>query len=832
MIISVNWLKEFVDIDLSIDELTMLIGARLVEIEQVVDLSEKYKDIYVARVVEAGKLEDTDHLNLTKIDDGGVDKSVERDENGLIQVVCGANNVRTGMLVAWLPPGSVVPVTFGTKDPVILSAKNLRGVVSNGMLASARELDLGDGHDGIVDITIDGAKPGDSFAQIYELNDYLLDIENKSLTHRPDAFGVIGFAREVAGICGKDFHSPEWIMDIDSNLELVDGVVEAPKVIIDDPKLSGRYQGVVFKKSDEQHSVNELSLIGSFIARSGIRPINPIVDVTNYLMLLTGQPLHAFDYDKLLSVAGEDAEIHVRLAMSGETLKLLDGSVIKLDEEDIVIADATKPLSLAGAMGGADTVIDSETKRVFLESATFNLYNLRSTQMRHGIFSEAITRFTKGQPAELTAPVLYEAVRLLKSAAGLDVISQIREDYPAKAEATSVSISLMKINDVLGTKLTVGDVQSVLESVEFEVNIKSDGFEITVPYWRADIHIPEDIVEEVGRLFGYDNVQTSLPTRDFEGINVSKLDKLRAHIRQTLARGGANEVLTYSFVHGDILSKSGQNPDDSYKIINSISPDLQYYRQSLTPSLLQLIHPNIKNGFDDFALFELNKSHPKQLGMTDENVPVESNSLALTVVSRKTKVGSPFYSAKYYATFLGESLGLDLEFNLIEKHDDYPTTAPFEHRRSAVVVDINSGEKLGVVGEYRKSVSRGFKLPEFAAGFEFDVDAVLRARSVAKNRYEPSSRFPSTDRDICFQLKSDVPYADIINETKKSLESTALNFTVLPVDIYELPDSNKKNVTVRINLTSKNRTLTGEEVADVIDKVSESVCQTVDAVVI
>jgi len=207
MIISVNWLKKFTDIDVSIEELASLIGERLVEIEEVVHIGDKYKDVIVAKVVECAPLEGSDHLNVTKIDDGGVAKDVERDENGLVQVVCGAPNVKAGMFVAWLAPNTVVPETYGSAEPFVLGAKSLRGVMSNGMLASARELDLYDDHSGILEIDKD-TKPGASFAELYELDDYLLDIENKSLTHRPDTFGVIGFARQVAGIQGKEFNTP------------------------------------------------------------------------------------------------------------------------------------------------------------------------------------------------------------------------------------------------------------------------------------------------------------------------------------------------------------------------------------------------------------------------------------------------------------------------------------------------------------------------------------------------------------------------------------------------------------------------------------------------
>jgi phenylalanyl-tRNA synthetase beta chain len=208
MIISLNWLKKYVDIKIPTEELVDLIGARLVEVEKTTDFAAKYQDVIIAKVVECEKLEGSDHLSVTKIDDGGVCDGVERDENGLIQVVCGANNVHAGMFAAWLPPRSVVPETFGTPEPFVLSARKLMGVMSNGMLASARELALGDDHNGIIDIKDTKVQPGDSFAERFELNDTLIEVENKSLTHRPDCFGVIGFAREVAGILGQKFTEP------------------------------------------------------------------------------------------------------------------------------------------------------------------------------------------------------------------------------------------------------------------------------------------------------------------------------------------------------------------------------------------------------------------------------------------------------------------------------------------------------------------------------------------------------------------------------------------------------------------------------------------------
>ncbi|HEU4715833.1 MAG TPA: phenylalanine--tRNA ligase subunit beta, partial [Candidatus Saccharimonadales bacterium] len=512
MIISTNWLKQFTDIDMPIDELATLIGARLVEIEEVIDYGAKFKDVVVAKVVECKKLEGSDHLNVTKLDDGGKTPDVERDENGYVQVVCGAPNVREGIVVAWLPPNSTVPETYGTDEPFVLGARKLRGVMSNGMIASPRELALFDEHEGILELDSD-LSPGASFAESYELNDYLLDIENKSLTHRPDTFGIIGFAREVAAIQGKPFKTPGWLANIAPEFPVKEGNVEAPSVTIDDPDLSRRYQAVVLSGADG--SAKSPLKIQTYLARVGVRPISAIVDVTNYLMMLTGQPLHAFDYDKLVAAGGGKADIRVRTGHEGEKLELLDGREVTLATSDIVIAAGDTAIGLAGAMGGANTEIDENTKNIIVESATFNLYNLRGTQMRHGIFSEAITRFTKGQPAELTAPVLADAVRLMGEYAGAKRVSDVAESYPGKLDAPTIHVSTQKINDVLGSKFTVGKIQDTMRGVEFTAEAEGDDLSFTPPYWRGDIHIPEDIIEEVGRINGFDFIEPILPRRDF-----------------------------------------------------------------------------------------------------------------------------------------------------------------------------------------------------------------------------------------------------------------------------------------------------------------------------
>lgn len=829
MIISVNWLKKFTNIDGSIDQVAALIGARLVEIEEVVDLGKKYEGVVVAKVVECAPVEDSDHLNATKLDDGGVVRGVERDENGFVQVVCGAPNVRTGLLVAWLPPNTTVPETIGTNEPFVLDARKLRGVMSNGMIASARELALFDDHEGILEIDKDIA-PGTSFATAYELDDYLFDIENKSLTHRPDTFGLIGFAREVAAIQGKAFTTPERLRSAEPEWEEKEGDIPTPKVAIDDPELSARYQAVVLTNVDAKaKSPLETQ---TYLSRIGVRPHSAVVDATNYLMMLTGQPLHAFDYDKLKAVNNGEIDIHVRAAGDGEKLKLLDGREIELASGDIVIANGEKAVALAGAMGGAETEIDENTTNVLLESATFNLFNLRNTQFRHGIFSEAITRFTKGQPGALTAPVLSEAVSLLKLSAGAKRASDVADAYPGKRDNFVVEVNPSNVNALLGSNYTADVMGQTLRNVGFTVEQTGENsLAIIPPYWRADIHIFEDVAEEVGRINGYDAITPVLPKRDFTAVSRAPFDELRANIRKNLMRAGANEVLTYSFVHGDLLKKVGQDPQNGFRIVNSLSPDLQYYRQSLMPSLLNLIHSNSKAGYDDFAIFELNKVHAREYGVDDSELPIEQDQLAFVITHKKELKGDAYYEAKSYVEFLAHQLGITFQFVPITDSLASANSAPFEYRRSAYI-QTTDGETIGVIGEFRSPVLKNFKLSKSTAGFVIETSKLAQAVGGARPSYQPLSRYPSTDRDICFQVDSAVTYGQLIASVDEVLSSSELITSITPVDIYQAEQSQTKNITIRITLASYDKTLTGDEISSVIEEVTTNIAADIGARVI
>jgi len=816
MKVSLNTIKRYIDFELpAIDELVEKINRQLGGVEEIIDLGAKYKGATIVRVVECMPLEGSDHLNITKIDDDGAVQDVERDQDGLIQVVCGAPNVYADMLAVWLPPGATVPATFDDDEPFVLGARKLRGVMSNGMLASPRELALGDDHNGILEIdpsewkpSDEEIKPGADFAKVYGLDDTIIDIENKMFTHRPDCFGQLGVAREIAGIFGKSFTSPHKYKDMP---RFADGSGLELKIINDIPDKVQRFMAVAIKDVTVRPSPLWLRCE---LVRLGGKPINNVVDVTNYIMLHTAQPVHAYDYDKVAT-----GTLGIRLAKEGETIALLNGRVEELESTDIVITDGEKPIGLGGVMGGSETEVSDETRNLILECANFDMYTLRRTSMNHGLFTDAVTRFTKGQSPLQNNRVLLDMLEMVIEVAGGELASNVIDDknlrtFSEDTVHSNLLVSDEFINDRLGLKLTHDDIQSLLKNVEFVC----DGESYTAPFWRTDIEIPEDIVEEVGRLYGFDKLPLELPRRTLKPAPVNTRLTLKTQIREALRRAGANEVLTYSFVHKNILDRAGQDADDAYQLSNALSPDLHYFRRTVLPSLLDKVHMNIKAGYDIFAIFEIGKGHRKAAGLDHQGVPLEQEYVSLALST------GGFYQAKALTEFLASSLGLLFEYVPIEKGK------LFEPRRGALI-RVN-GKIVGAVGEYRALIRRNFKLPDDAAGFELSFDTLAELVKDAQETYRPLSRFPSAERDVTFKVSHDRQYAEMMKAMLGALDSLELETTVSPLGIYRPEDSDTKNVTFRVRFTSHDRTLTGDEVSAFMDQVSSVVCNELGATVV
>jgi phenylalanyl-tRNA synthetase beta chain len=810
-----------------VDELAKIIGAQLGEIEEVTDLGAKYDKIVVAHVVSCVKHPNADKLNVCKIDDGGVVKGVKRDDQGHVQVVCGAPNCREGLNVAWLPPGSIVPSTY-YKEQFTLEARELRGETSNGMLASPSELALSDNHDGILEIKAEevglaNVKPGTPFKSLWGLNDHIIDIENKMFTHRPDCFGILGVARELAGIQNQAFVSPDWYVN-PVELETAQDPNVKLTVDVEIPKLVPRYQAVVMSGIKIGPSSVGMQ---AFLSRHGLKSINNIVDMTNFIMMTTGQPLHAFDFDKV-AVDGQ-VKIVVRHPKKGEKMSLLDGKTIEPRAEAILICDQDKPIALGGVMGGNNSEIDDNTTRIIIESANFDMYNIRKTSMAHGLFTDAVTRFNKGQSPWQTEAVLNKAAEMTREVSpGAHVVSKTVDVKKHLAKNPTVKVGASFINDRLGIELKPMDIKKRLENVEFHVTHQGDQLEVTAPFWRTDIAIPEDIVEEVGRLYGYDHLPLKLPKRDLQPAQTNPQFDFKKQLRDVLSKAGANEVLGYSFVHGRLFEQVGQDAKQAFEISNALSPDLQYYRMSLMPSLLEKVHGNIKAGYDQFALFELNKVHSKVYPKDADGLPTEYDMLALVFAANdkaaKQYAGAPYYQARKYLDYLAAELGLSLTYTAITEPMDYASMKPYDQSRSAIVSVAGTDIVLGAIGEFRAEVRSALKLPAFTAGFALGLGELMQAVAGTADGYLPLAKYPRTSQDISFKVPADTPYALVATLAEKVLVAAAAEhgyeWSLEPLDIYR-SDTGAKHVSLRVTLWHFERTLKTAEVSGVLDAVAD-----------
>lgn len=843
MKVSLNLIKQLINFELPpVDELVARVNQQLGGVEEVIDLKSKYGGARIVRVVECAKHPDADRLSVTKIDDGGAVADVPRDKNGLVQVVCGAPNVHADMWAIWLPPKSTVPASFDDDEPFVLDARPLRGVLSQGMLAAADELDIGTDHEGIIEITERDVPAGVEltagarFAEMFGLDDYVLDIENKMFTHRPDCFGQLGVAREIAGIFHQQFISPDWYKSKQqfTNAEGLDLTVAN-----DVPELVPRFMAVAIKNVEVKSS--PLWLQCQLVAMGG-KPINNIVDATNYMMFMTAQPTHAYDYDKL-----RGSKLGARLARDGEKVSLLNGKEYELTTDDIVIADGEGVIGLAGIMGGSSTEVSSKTKNIVLECANFDMYALRRTAMRHGIFTDALTRFNKGQSPLQNAAVLKQLMSMVGGVQASEVFDLKQFDdwlddyFDGKYTPANIDIDSKFINERLDLDLSGDDICGLLNNVE----IKSHGPEeelgyicIQSPFWRTDLELPEDIVEEVGRLYGFDKLPRQLPMRSIKPAPRNPRRQLKQAIRQSLSRAGANEVLTYSFVHERVLKNAEQDPSRAYRLSNALSPDLQYYRTSVLPSLLDKVHANIKAGHDEFMLFEIGKIHDKELPLTDENLPSEQTFVDGVYASKKPRAGAPFYQVRCLIEQLFKDLGIG--FTVAEMNaentdenlaDNAEIIAPFESDRSTWIVG-ESGEHLGVIGELKQSVRRNFKLPNYTAAFSLDIEKLQTClASSREHNYRPLSRFPSISQDISLRSSVEISHDELLRAVRQCLdESENLHCQIQTLGVYQPKDDAAiKTTTFRLTFTSYQQTLTDAEIKPIMDNIATAALTKLDA---
>lgn len=820
MKLPINSLKEFGLQNLEFEKVLNIISTKIGSVEGYTDLSKMYEGIVIAEILTKEIHPNADKLGVYKIYTGEEE----------IQVVAGDKSLEVGDKVAYISPGNIVPYTYGSSEPIKIKAVNMRGVNSNGMLCSQKELNIGSINDKVF-ILDPQAQVGVSFAHYFDLNDVVIDIENKALTNRGDLFGILGLAREIATSLNMPFTSPSWYQD--GQKEIKASYITLPiEVENKASNLCPRYMCI----SIDNINVKESPIwLKSILLRSDIRPINNIVDITNYLAIITGQPLHAFDYDKLIENdpnSKDTAHITIRVAQQGEKIQTLEGNVVELRENNLVIADSTNPIAIAGVIGGKDTEIDINTKRIILECANFNKFSIRKTSMELGIFTEAVTRFTKGQSPILCPNILHRAVELIKEVSGGEISSDIVDIYPQEQLQKNVSLSITKLNALLGTNLSKKEVKDILTSLEYQI-FSEDTEYVTVipPLFRTDIYIPEDIYEDIGRIYGYENILPRLPLREIKAVRINKNVNLKKKIRDVLSNSGCNELDTYSFTSKINIENAKQDPNQSFHIKNSLSPDLEYMRTSLLVSLLDKGKYNIQKNISPFCIYEFNIPHQK--GYLDNfQLPKEDWHLSLLFTSKENIFdGSPYYQVKRYLEKLLNSLNIpQIEYKLISESSqlDFPVwikniLPTFNSHQSALITYSRGGRDtiLGVIGDIDSDVKRNFKLPLYTGAFEINLEEISKLGN-NYSKYIDDSKFPAITQDICITLNSNIKYINLENLVLNLINTKQRVGTVECIDIYQ-KDALYKNITLRVSIEHKEKTLTDTEYSEIKKKIEEKV---------
>jgi len=777
MLVSLSWLKEFVDIDEDAKTIAEGLTMSGSKVEGIKSYGEEISNVVVGQIVSLEK-----HPNADKLWVGIVDIGSEK-----LQIVTGAENIKVGAYIPVALHGATLP------GGVKIKRSKLRGVESEGMMCSAEELGLDESllpeyqRNGI--FILPPLPLGMDINEALQLKDDVLEFE--ITPNRPDCLSVVGIARETAATFRKSFRMPE--------IRVTE--VEEPnpaRVTIEAPDLCYRYVARVVKNVKIGPSPIWMQVR---LLKAGIRPINNVVDVTNYVMLELGQPLHAFDLDKV-----KNKHIIVRRARDGEKLVTLDGKERILDSSMLVIADEEKAIGLAGVMGGENTEITDSTVNILIESANFKGSNIRHTSKKLGLRSEASARFEKGLDPEITVLACERAAQLMEKYCGGEVLKGIVDEYPKPMERTVLTVRPDRINKFLGTNLATSEMIEILRSLEFEVVEKGEELEIKVPHFRKDVTMEADIAEEIARLYGYNNIEDSLMKNAQTTLgSLTKEQQLEEKAREVLLACGLNEIVTMSFMGERDLDRINVPKDSvlrkAVKIINPLGEEQSLMRTTLLPFMLNVAYTNYSRKVGEFRAFEISRVFlPKELPLKE--LPEEVKTISLGMYGKEVD----FYTIKGVIEELLEVMGIvDVEYVRAEEPSYHPG-------RSAKI--LFKEEVLGVFGEVHPDVLENYDLPVRVYAGELNLDKIIKFANVDK-KYNPLPKYPAVERDIAVVVDEDLFVAEVekvIKETGRGfVEKTAL------FDVYKGPNipEGKKSVAFSIWYRSYEKTLTDEEVNEV-----------------
>lgn len=799
MKVSLNWIRDYVKLpeDMDLKRLAYDLTMSTVEVEDAVDLGASFHDMVVGEIKEVLPHPNADKLRICRTDIGGGD---------IKEIVCGGTNLRDGMKVAVALPGSVCR-WHGEGEPVEIKQSKLRGVESYGMICGAVEIGLADlfpveGEAVILDLSAFDAPAGTPLADALDLNDIILEIDNKSMTNRPDLWGHYGIARELAAL----YHLPmAEFPRFDRNVENTAGF----RVTVEDAERCPRYLSAQIEGLSVKPAPYKMQ---SRIWRVGMRPINALVDVTNYVMLATGQPTHAFDSDH---IAGH---IIVRRAQEGEKLLLLNGKELSLTADDLTIADDEGVVGLAGVMGGAKDSILPETDKVILEVANFQAAGIRRTALRYDNRTEASARYEKAIDPERCDQAFDLSMQLFRELYPDMQVTGLADYYPVPLQKAEIDVPVSWLERRLGKTLTPEDITAKLAPLGFQLTFSGDNMHVVVPTWRStgDVSIKADIMEEVARMYGYENFEAEPITTSFDGA-INQLDKdLERHIKEYLAvRCGMQEIFSYPWMEESYVNAILQSTDGILALSTPPSPSERFIRSSLLPNLCKAVAKN-ERYYGDFAIFETAQVFRDENYTTPydqrEKLPSQRKNVAGAFVSAGKDVAALFRKAKGVVEMMPRYTHMErYDFRQVEK----PVWAD-----EVVWLNIYLGEeRIGDLALLSKRVSMACGIKNVNVMlFQLDQDALVPLRS-RTNTFTHLAEYPMTDYDISLLLDGEVKWADVA-ETIEGVKNPLLHGASF-VDEYrgkQVP-AGKKSLTARLTIGSTEKTLTSAEIEEVANSV-------------
>jgi phenylalanyl-tRNA synthetase beta chain len=804
MKVSLSWLNDYVDIEMAPSDLAEALTMVGLEIESVTEYYRYLDTVFVGRIAEISPHPNADKLHLCKVETG----------RKQISVVCGAPNASVGMLSPIALPGTEFPEGF------VLEKSVIRGQTSEGMLCSEGELGLGDDRSGIMDLD-PSLSVGDQLARALGLSDTVFEIE--ITPNRPDCLSVIGVAREIAAIQKSPLTYPDFTLN-----DTDDRISQQTSVQIEAPDHCPRYAARLLE--DIQIKPSPFWLQQRLLS-VGLRPINNIVDVTNFVLMETGQPLHAFDFERLAQ-----NRIVVRTANKGETFTTLDQKERLLDDETLMICDGEKAVAIGGVMGGLNSEIEDDTTRVLLESAYFNPVSVRRTSKHLGLSTDAAYRFERGVDPGGTIAAANRAAKLMAKVSGGKIISGLIDEYPKRQSVKSLQLSTQKTNRLLGTNLKRAQIERLLKSIEFTVAPKNaeedkDTLVVTPPSFRVDISRPEDLMEEVARLFGYNNISTTFPQMPATGRSATKEIHLRNRARLLMHGLGFREAINYSFMppqSGDHLRLEAADPRRQFvNILNPLTEDQSAMRTSLVPGLLQTARYNFAQQIKNLKIFEIGKIF---IGKDLQQLPKETEMLTgLWTGSRHDaswhgqETPCDFFDIKGVVERLLNALQIDaVQFSRLPQNECAYTRPGYS---AQILCNQN---RLGLLGQIHPQVLANFDLVQEAFLFELNFDhlvPLLKDTAV----FRPIPKFPAIFRDITVIVNKTLEAQEIISTALKQSPELVEDISLLNVFEGKPIARDHKSVSLRVTYRSAQKTLEDEDVTSIHQSIADRLVKTFNA---